>query len=468
MSGRSEEVKEGGDRRKGRGFLGVLFPVANALYGQMRGYGRWRIRREVRDAAYGSREELAEVRDELLPRRVRDAIERFPAYADRVSAHCGTAPAPGDSARLEDLPVWTREDQNALFDGLKGPPVRGAFVHQTGGSTGQPTRFYVTRESYEWRTAVSDYGYSLAGAEEGARSFYVWGSPIKNPGAMVRAKSGVHHWAQGRHYFDSFQFDDERKAACCREIDDYQPRAVVGYAGNLVELARYLRDNPRGLEWRARAVVTAAEALHSGQRELIEEQLADEVFLSYGSREFMMIGMECWQHNGYHLVGTNLLVEVVDESGHPTAPGETGRILVTDLCNDANPFIRYEIGDLGAMAHEDNPCPCGLPFPLLQRVDGRTQEVVINANGDRLTALFIPHLMKEFPWIDGYQVQQKAPGIIDVHLITQTDLSETLTAPITDALRSKLGTHMTITYQRVPSLTKSPSGKTPIVVPRGE
>jgi phenylacetate-CoA ligase len=210
--------------------------------------------------------------------------------------------------------------------------------------------------------------------------------------------------------------------------------------------------------------VTAAEGLRSGQRDLVEEQLVDEVFQSYGSREFMMIGMECWKHEGYHLVGTNLQVEVVDETGKPSDPGETGRILVTDLRNDANPFIRYEIGDLGAMAPHDYQCPCGLPFPMLQRVDGRTQEVIVNANGDRLTALFIPHLMKEFDWIDGYQIAQQAPGIVEVRLVTQTDLATELTTPVTDALRSKLGADMTVSYRRMSSLAKSPSGKTPIVI----
>jgi len=51
-----------------------------------------------------------------------------------------------------------------------------------------PLRFYVTRESYEWRTAVSDRGYGWAGAEEGRRSFYVWGTPIRAPSPAQRLK----------------------------------------------------------------------------------------------------------------------------------------------------------------------------------------------------------------------------------------------------------------------------------------
>ena len=348
--------------------MGIMYTLLNPVYGQLRGYNRMRIQRQVRDAIALRPEKFRDFQNDLLQDRVRDAIGRFPLYAEKVKAFCGSLPDDNEFIELSNLPIWTRDDQNRLFDSLEEPPVEGSFVHATGGSTGAPTRFYVTRESYEWRLAVSDYGYSLAGAEEGQKSFYVWGTSIKNPDFLQKLKYCIHHWLQRRTYFDSFNFDDKQKAACCRAINRAKPYSLVGYSGNLVALARFARDNPGILEWRAAALVTAAEGLHPGQRELLEEQLVKEVFQSYGSREFMMIGMECWQHNGYHLVGTNLITEVVDENGSPLPAGEVGRIVITDLRNAANPFIRYEIGDLGVMEESGHRCSCKLPFPILKRV----------------------------------------------------------------------------------------------------
>jgi len=195
---------------------------------------------------------------------------------------------------------------------------------------------------------------------------------------------------------------------------------------------------------------------------LLEETLADEVFMSYGSREFMLIGMECPQHLGYHVSADNLFVEVVDESGQPVAPGQTGRILVTDLQNEANPFIRYEIGDLGAWASES--CSCGLPFPLLSRVEGRIQEALLAADGARMTALFIPHLMKEFPWVRGYQLEQQRAGALRVNILSDQELTESAVAALVAALRTKLGAGTQVEVVRVPALRKSASGKVPIVV----
>lgn len=444
--------------------MGIMYTLLNPIYGQLRGYNRMRIRRQVRDAVGLSPERIEDIKLDLLQDRVRDAVARFPLYAEKVKSFRGSLPDVHDFIELNDLPIWTRKDQNDLFATLDDAPVEGSFMHATGGSTGAPTRFYVTRESYEWRLSVSDYGYSLAGAEEGQKSFYVWGTPIKNPAVSQKLKYGVHHWLQRRTYFDSFNFDDAQKAKCCRAINRARPYSLVGYTGNLVALALFIRDNPGILKWKARALVTAAEGLHPGQRELLEKHLVDEVFQSYGSREFMMIGMECWQHNGYHLVGTNLIVEIVDDKGKALPAGELGRIVITDLRNAANPFVRYEIGDLGVMEEPSHRCPCKLPFPILRSVGGRMQEVILKADGEQLTALFIPHLMKEFSWIDGYQILQNVPGNITVNVVAIEKVTNELSASAVVLLKEKLGDDMAITVKQVVELQKSASGKIPIVV----
>jgi len=440
------------------------YHILSDLYGDVRGWGRGRIRRDVAAAARLAPADLAARAARLFERRVRDALARFPLYAETVCAARGALPGAADPIRPEELPVWTRGDQRRLFAQLTGPPVPGAFVHATGGSTGAPTRFYVTRESFEWRAAVSDRGYAWAGAEEGRRSFYVWGTPIRPPSPARRVKTGLHHWLQRRTYFDSFQFDEAQKRRCCARIDRLKPPVIVGYAGNLIELARFVRDTPGVLRWRATALVTAAEGLLPGRRELIEEFLGGKIFMSYGSREFMLIGMECREHRGYHIAADNLLVEVVDDEGRPAAAGRPGRILITDLHNDANPFVRYEIGDLGSLAPADHRCPCGRPFPVLATVEGRIQEVILTPAGQRVTALFIPHLMKEFPWVEGYQLVQNERDALLVNLILDGDLSPSRTAPIEQQLHARLGPDILIAFAQVDRLQKNQSGKTPIVV----
>lgn len=462
--------------------LHSLYPYIRDLFGQVRGYRRWSIRREVARFSTLTPEEGAARSRELAWKRYLYALEHFPAYKALVQFQTNVSDL--SSIPFESLPILTKSDLKRILSPVHSPLStahslpstvhRPPIPHSTGGSTGQPFKFFITRESYEWRTAVSDRGYSWARAEEGQRSFYVWGTAMHKPGGIQRIKQGLHHWLQNRKYFDSFDFNDARKAECCRQINRFKPISLVGYAGNLIELARYAQQHPGVLTWRAKTAVTAAEGLRPGMRALIEAHLAEEVHLSYGSREFMLIGMEGPDHDGYYLSADNLYVEVVDAAGKPCAPGETGRIVVTDLHNDATPFVRYAIGDLGRVGRGERGV--GSPstvhrlpstphfLPRLAAVEGRLQEVIVKANGEKLTALFVPHLMKEFDWVDGYQIIQDAEGKMIVHLVTQDADWQDKAREIRQKLLDRLGDEMQIRFQVVANLQKTQSGKTPIVV----
>jgi hypothetical protein len=101
---------------------------------------------------------------------------------------------------------------------------------------------------------------------------------------------------------------------------------------------------------------------------------------------------------------------------------------------------------------------------LLATVEGRLQEVIVTASGERLTALFIPHLMKEFAWVQGYQLVQERPGEVMVNLVSRAELSEVRTAPVAKALRAKMGAGAVVSFSRVEALRRNASGKTPIVL----
>jgi phenylacetate-CoA ligase len=151
----------------------------------------------------------------------------------------------------------------------------------------------------------------------------------------------------------------------------------------------------------------------------------------------------------------------VDHAGVPLSPGEEGRIVVTDFHNAATPFIRYDIGDLGVLAGDD-ACRCGRPFPRLARVEGRLQDIVYTPRGP-LTGLYVTYAMRQFDWIDGYQVVQSARSRVLMRLLTTLPLSAERLSPVTALLREKLG-DMTIDYERVDALSRRPGGKVELVI----
>lgn len=437
--------------------LCVVHPLTliSTLYGQARGYRRLDVRRRVFANEKLSAAALARLNEEGFQHHVQRSIARFPFYAERVKAHRGSLPKPGEKVRAEELPVWTRQAQSEFFAQQKRP-ADALYMRQTSGSTSVPVRYYATRESYEWRTSIMDRVYTWAQAQEGIKSVHVWGADTTPPVGFHKVKRRVHLVLQRRYYFDAYQqFKAHEFAECCRFINRIRPHAIVGYTGILVDLAHYARDHG-ALTWRSRTLVTTAEGLLPGQRELLEEVLTREVFDSYGAREVMNIGTECEKHQGMHLATDNLRVEVVDAGGIPVAAGSPGRVVITDFHNAASPLIRYEVGDTGTM-WPDEPCACGRPFPRIATIDGRTQDVVQTPRGP-MTQVWFGVIVRDFPWIEGWQVVQDRRDHIVFRIRSKRELTPELTGPFVTRLRTRLA-DMTIDFERVDELSRRPSGK---------
>ena len=83
-----------------------------------------------------------------------------------------------DIRSLEDfakLPPLTREEINAHRDEMKASFPKGSYyLHATGGSSGVPTRFYVTIDSYTWRSAATSRAYSWTGLRMGEHTKQKW------------------------------------------------------------------------------------------------------------------------------------------------------------------------------------------------------------------------------------------------------------------------------------------------------
>ncbi len=98
-----------------------------------------------------------------------------------------------DDADVENgrLRVIPGSGTRVLFAGLKDSHYEGCFLRSTGGSTGVPTQFYMTRESYEWQLAVTNRGYGYADAKPGRRAVFIWSDPAAQPPYDQRMKQAA-------------------------------------------------------------------------------------------------------------------------------------------------------------------------------------------------------------------------------------------------------------------------------------
>ncbi len=96
-------------------------------------------------------------------------------------------------------------------------------------------------------------------------------------------------------------------------------------------------------------VCTTGEPLYDHQRALIGEVFGAPVANEFGSRDIGFTAHETPQGQML-LMSESIILEVLDDAGQPVAPGEMGEAVMTGLCSDAQPFIRYRTGDMVRMS----------------------------------------------------------------------------------------------------------------------
>ena len=369
-------------------------------------------------------------------------------------------------ASFEDLRSWddfrrlpwlTRDEVNSHRDELCSTAYTGKLLpHATGGSSGTPTRFFRTYESYDWRTAAKDRAYSWSGWRVGERSVYLWGAPVGHLSRRQAFKTQAFEAVHRQRVFNTFSQSPELWSRIHDSIHRFRPTLIVGYVSSLEQFADFLSRQRLALP-PVRAVIGAAEPLYASTRAVIESAFGAPVFNTYGSREFMSIAAECERRDGLHVHAENLVVETSEpDQNHPS------EILVTDLHNYGMPFVRYDIGDAGTIV--DGACGCGRGLPRLGVIDGRVLDLLRTADGRTVPGEFFPHLLKEVPEFAEFRVEQPRPDALVISAVLSAPLSDRSQGLLDHEIRKVFGSATRWEIRQVPHLPKLASGKRRVTV----
>jgi len=292
---------------------------------------------------------------------------------------------------------------------------------------------------------------------------YLWGAPATELPRLVRLKEAAFHRFFHRRMFDINRLDPEVLESLRRQLLRYRPRAIVGYVAPLQALADYALRQGKELP-RVDGVLAAAEQLYPGQRSLIEEAFRSPVFNTYGCREFMLIASEC-SHGSMHLNSDHLVVEAVDDDGQPAPEG--GDLAITDLHNFGFPFVRYRNGDQGLPGTAG--CSCGRGLPLLERLDGRSLDVLRTPSGATIPGEYFFNVMRPVEGVRRFQVVQEALDRLEVRYVLGPEFTAADQARIEEEVRRVLDDEpMEVTYRAMDELPTTASGKLRVTVSRLE
>jgi len=228
---------------------------------------------------------------------------------------------------------------------------------------------------------------------------------------------------------------------------------VQGYPSSLHLLGRAMLECGRPLPaGKLKAVFPSSESLLAFHREVIEEAFAAPIFDRYGTSEFVVSMTGC-ALGRLHLDMEFGIVEV--EVQEETKDYVRGPMLVTGLGNDATPFIRYRIGDVGTRSK--HACACGRPGDVFLDIDGRVEDYVVTPDGRWVGRL--DHIFKDQLDIAEAQIIQEAADSIEVRIVPRLSFDARSEQGLLKEIRSRLGDEIRIDLRRVDEIPRETNGK---------
>ena len=107
------------------------------------------------------------------------------------------------------------------------------------------------------------------------------------------------------------------------------------------------------------------------------------------------VGFECKEQNGLHFWEDYYIVEIVDpDTLEPVPDGEIGELVLTTLCREAMPLLRYRTRDLTRVLGRS--CPCGRNHIRLDRMRGRSDDMIV-LRGVNIFPIQVEKILMKFP-----------------------------------------------------------------------
>ncbi|UCE35909.1 MAG: phenylacetate--CoA ligase family protein [Thermoplasmata archaeon] len=379
----------------------------------------------LQESQWWSREKLEEYQIRQLNKLLHHAYENVPYYR-RVFEERGLRPENiQDFDDLRKLPYLTKDIVRENLSDLLAQNYSKSKLRYatTGGTTGMPLGFYWEKgftDSKEWAFVWRQWNW--AGYRFGKRRVTLRGDVISK---FKRGQRKLWEYDRLNNvlFLSPYDMTEENLFKYVGVINKFRPVAIQGYPSNLYILAHFLKNNNLRID-QIKCILTSSEILYAHQREIIEESLTSRIYDHYGNSERNALVVEC-EEGIYHIIQEYGILESIGSDGNSTSKeDDIGEIVATGFNNYAMPFVRYKTGDLAV--YTKHKCACGRNYPLLKRIEGRSQEFIVTKQASLVSlgpAIFGIH---DLEWTRVRQIQfvQEQKGKLIIKIVKNDNYSD--------------------------------------------
>lgn len=343
-----------------------------------------------------ARPDLQALQLKRLQGTVRRMARHVPFYQKKF-AEAGVKP--GQIRSLDDvrrLPFTTGADlRDSYPQGLVINSTSQIIrLHTSSGTTGKPKALFFSRKDIDQAAELVARCLVMSGLSEQdvLQNMMTYGLFT---GALM-----FHYGAEkvGVMVIPSGPGNSEKQLLLMQDFGTTAMHTTPSYALYYADFLEKKGIDPRK-DLKLKRAFVGAEAYSEETRRKIEEAYGVLVFNCYGLSEMNGpgVGFECTERHGLHIWEDNFLLEIIDPVTGETLPdGATGEMVITSLCREAMPILRYRTRDITSIISE--PCGCGRTHRRINRITGRSDDMLI-VRGSNVYPQQIERVLMSFPQV---------------------------------------------------------------------
>jgi len=320
------------------------------------------------------RDKLEALQVERLRGTLTRVYENVPTYREKFDAAGVDVTAVRSLADLASLPFTVKDDLRAAYPyGMFAVPMHDIVrLHASSGTTGQVTVVGYTAGDIDRWSDLMARTFASAGGDPDDIVQVAFGYGLFTGGL------GAHYGAErlGCATIPISGGNTKRQIQVMKDFGVTMLACTPSYAILLGETALEMGIDPRELP--LKAGVFGAEPWSENMRRQIEEMLGIKAIDIYGLSEVLGPGVaaECLEQRGLHVNEDHFIIEIIDpETLQPVPDGEYGEVVFTTITKEGIPVIRYRTRDISRILPGE--CSCGCTFKRMERVSGRTDDMLI-------------------------------------------------------------------------------------------
>jgi phenylacetate-CoA ligase len=356
---------------------------------------------------------------------------------------------------IYQLPILAKQDVRENLNYLYSKDLAKAVWSHTSGTTGTAIIFPLTREIFQREYAFRQLHYSWGGVSLDQRDKIVSIAghkvvSINKDKPPFWVTDYINNWL----YFSSYHLSEHNMRSYIVKLDRFNPKMIHGYPSSLFLLAIGYEKYGNG-SLSLKSIYSSSETLLESQRRKIEGVFGVKVFNWYGTSEMNVNIVEC-EYGELHLKCEHSFVEILNTNNKPCKPGETGRIISTNVGNHYFPLIRYEVGDSITLSKVQKS-KCGRSGILVEQILGRNEDYILTPNGRLVGRL--DHIFKDTLNIKESQIQQDIQSEVILRIVPDLNFNKTEEYLLIKEAKHRLGKDMKIIIEKVNHIKRTSNGK---------